>query len=122
MKIFQKGQAALEFLTTYAWVLLIILIMVGALAYFGILNPSKLFPDRCNFGSELGCMNYKIASNSLQLKLRNNVGNTIIIDAIAVSTKKNKLSCNSPIIGKTWEAGNIEDIAIVCDFTGVELA
>ena len=29
-----------EFLTTYGWAFLIILIMIGALAYFGILSPS----------------------------------------------------------------------------------
>ena len=50
----RKSQAALEFLTTYAWAFLIIIIMIGALAYFGVLSPSKLLPDRRNFGSEAG--------------------------------------------------------------------
>src|SRR3989338_6713281 len=50
-----KSQAALEFLTTYSWAFLVIIIMVGALAYFGVLSPSKLLPDRCNFGSEISC-------------------------------------------------------------------
>ncbi|MEK6868878.1 MAG: hypothetical protein AABX74_01500, partial [Nanoarchaeota archaeon] len=50
-----KAQAALEFLTTYAWAFLVIIIMIGALAYFGVLSPSKLLPDRCNFGPEVGC-------------------------------------------------------------------
>lgn len=50
-----KSQAALEFLTTYAWAFLVIIIMIGALAYFGVLSPSKLLPDRCNFGNEIGC-------------------------------------------------------------------
>jgi len=36
----KKGQAALEFLTTYGWAFLVILIMIGALSYFGVLNPS----------------------------------------------------------------------------------
>ena len=53
--MFRKSQAALEFLTTYAWAFLVILIMIGALAYFGMLSPSKLLPDRCNFGSEVSC-------------------------------------------------------------------
>ena len=36
----KKGEsAALEFLTTYGWAFLVILVMIGALAYFGILNP-----------------------------------------------------------------------------------
>ena len=32
----KKSQAALEFLTTYAWAFLVIIIMIGALAYFGV--------------------------------------------------------------------------------------
>ena len=50
----KKSQAALEFLTTYGWAFLIILIMIGALSYFGILSPSKLLPNRCNFGRKSG--------------------------------------------------------------------
>ena len=57
----KKSQAALEFLTTYAWAFLVILIMISALAYFGILRPSRLLPDRCNFGSQISCVDYKIA-------------------------------------------------------------
>lgn len=36
-----KGQAALEFLTTYGWAFLVILVMIGALTYFGVLAPAK---------------------------------------------------------------------------------
>ena len=47
----KRGQAALEFLTTYGWAFLVILIMIVALAYFGILNPENLVPENC-FGSD----------------------------------------------------------------------
>jgi len=33
----KKGQAALEFLMTYGWAFLVILVMIGALAYFGFI-------------------------------------------------------------------------------------
>jgi len=49
---YNKSQVALEFLATYGWAFLVILIMIAALSYFCILSPSKLPPDRCNFGSE----------------------------------------------------------------------
>ena len=29
--------------------------MIGSLAYFGILRPSRILPERCNFGAEIGC-------------------------------------------------------------------
>ena len=47
MKQNKKSQAALEFLTTYGWAFLVILIMIGALAYFGVLNPEKYPTDIC---------------------------------------------------------------------------
>ena len=37
----RRGQAALEFLTTYGWAFLVILVMIGALAYFGVLDPER---------------------------------------------------------------------------------
>jgi hypothetical protein len=54
----KKAQGALEFLMTYGWAFLVILIMIGALAYFGVLNPTKFLPDRCQFGSQILCKQY----------------------------------------------------------------
>ncbi|MEK6943302.1 MAG: hypothetical protein AABX00_04530 [Nanoarchaeota archaeon] len=85
----RKAQSALEFLTTYGWAFLIILIMIGALAYFGILSPSRLLPNRCNFGSEWGCVDYQVASgtSTVRLRLKNNLGEPITINNIAVGTE-----------------------------------
>jgi len=80
----KRGQAALEFLTTYGWAFLVILIMIGALAYFGILKPSRLLPERCTFGSEIGCQDFGLdtVNGNVTLRLKNSVGDTIIIDNI----------------------------------------
>ena len=83
-----NSQAALEFLTTYAWAFLVILIMIGALAYFGILKPSKILPDRCTFGVEFGCVDYRIAApgnDTFSLRLKNSVGEPIVIPAVATT-------------------------------------
>ena len=37
----KKSQAALEFLMTYGLAIIVVLIAIGALAYFGILSPCK---------------------------------------------------------------------------------
>lgn len=58
----KRGQAALEFLTTYGWAFLIILVMIGAFAYFDILNPQRLFPGKCQFQVGITCDQYKIAN------------------------------------------------------------
>ncbi|MEK6943074.1 MAG: fibrinogen-like YCDxxxxGGGW domain-containing protein [Nanoarchaeota archaeon] len=118
----KKSQAALEFLTTYGWAFLIILIMIGALSYFGILSPSKLLPNRCNFGPEIGCVDYSISSNGLQLRLKNNAGSPIIVDALNMTTANSiQLGCASNIIGSVWRTGETKDVPIICGFANFGL-
>ena len=119
MKRGVKAQAALEFLTTYGWAFLVILVMIAALAYFGILNPSKLLPDRCNFGTEIECMDYKITSGdagSINLRLKNNVGETITTTEIIASTDKTASLCTASDV-TNWPRGDVSDISFAdCDF------
>lgn len=46
---FKKSQAALEFLFTYGWAILVILVAIGALAYFGVLSPCKVYPESSDY-------------------------------------------------------------------------
>ncbi|MBN1792080.1 hypothetical protein JW826_00115 [Candidatus Woesearchaeota archaeon] len=86
----RKGQAALEFLTTYGWAFLVILIMIGALAYFGVLNPKNFLPSRCTFSPEVDCLESRIVADSgsgdpmVSFRFRNNVGATALFNASAV--------------------------------------
>jgi hypothetical protein len=74
----KKAQAALEFLTTYGWAFLVILVMIGALAYFGILSPSRFLPERCNVGPEFTCNEYMVDNTGLvKIRFTNNIGETI---------------------------------------------
>ena len=116
-----KAQAALEFLTTYGWAFLIILIMIGTLAYFGILNPSKLLPNRCNFGAEFQCLDYKIVNglaagdDTLNLRLKNSVGELIDVPAGDITLAKEDgtaYACTAPqgaVLG--WKLAEIKDLA-----------
>lgn len=51
----RKGQAATEFLFTYGWAIMVVLIMITGLAYLGILDFGKLLPDKCFFGAGISC-------------------------------------------------------------------
>jgi len=77
----RHGQAALEFLTTYGWAFLILLVMIGAIAYFGFLRPEKFLPDRCLAGAEFSCKDYRIdaTANTVTLLLNQQLGKTIWI-------------------------------------------
>lgn len=74
----RRGQAALEFLTTYGWAFLVILVMIGALAYFGVINPNKFLPERCTFQQELTCKDYQVLdTGSVKFYVTNNLGTGI---------------------------------------------
>jgi len=51
---FKKGQSAMEYLMTYGWAILIILIAVGALFSLGVFSPSV--PNTCQFNTPFMCM------------------------------------------------------------------
>ncbi|MEK6891876.1 MAG: hypothetical protein AABX25_01700, partial [Nanoarchaeota archaeon] len=111
-----KSQAALEFLTTYGWALLVILLMIGALAYFGILNPSKILPSRCNFGAEFQCTDYQISAtaNTFKLRLKNGVGEPISVSAATLGSEgSTQYACTltSPALPFTFSSGNISDFS-----------
>ena len=109
-----KAQAALEFLTTYGWAFLIIIIMIGTLAYFGILNPSKILPDRCSIGSEFECKDYQISAtaNTFKIKLKNNAGEPITIQSIDFSSESaTQYTCPDQVPSNptAWKSGEIVD-------------
>src|SRR3989338_8170279 len=86
----KKGQAALEFLMTYGWAILVVLVVIGALAYFGVLNPSILLPEKCTFGAGLGCQDFLItsesgAANSVALVLENGLGSSINVQKVTLT-------------------------------------
>jgi hypothetical protein len=79
-----KGQAALEFLMTYGWAILVVLIVIGALAYFGVLNPNILVPPKCTLETGLSCKDYRITEDKITLSLENGMGKGIVIQKVSV--------------------------------------
>jgi len=75
-KMFKKSQAAMEFLMTYGWAILVVLVAIGALAYFGVLSPDKFLPAKCVLPAGITCVDFKIdsATDKLTVVLRNGLG------------------------------------------------
>ena len=120
-EMFKKSQAALEFLTTYGWAFLIILIMIGALAYFGILSPSKVLPNRCSFGTEFTCLDHKLTAITLDLRLKNNVGEAIDVTDVDFETEaKEVFTCTNPTLPTSWKSGDVKELSFTaCDGGGL---
>jgi hypothetical protein len=50
-----RGQAAIEYLTTYGWAILALVIVTAVLISSGIFSPTYLVAEECNFGNTLKC-------------------------------------------------------------------
>jgi hypothetical protein len=80
-----KGQTAVEYLMTYGWAILIILIVAGVLAYYGIFAPQGfLGPTARGFGQVqvLNPWSLSSANGAMTINMENRVGGTIKITAI----------------------------------------
>jgi hypothetical protein len=80
----KRGQASLEFLMTYGWTIMVVLIAIGALSYFGVLSPDKFVPRRCALEPGLGCMDFKVNEDSVTVVLRSGKGEDITITDIKI--------------------------------------
>jgi len=91
-----KGQAAMEFMLTYGWAILVVLAAIGALAYFGVLSPDKFLPERCLFPSGIDCVDKAVIDTAddgvIQVALRNNIGYTMEVQSTITGTD----DCTSP--------------------------
>ncbi|MCF7861254.1 hypothetical protein K9M79_03325 [Candidatus Woesearchaeota archaeon] len=105
----KKGQAALEFLMTYGWAILVVLVVIGALSYFGVLNPTNLLPEKCALEIGLDCTDYIVTDGGLsangddeiKIKLTNGRGKDVYITAIWVAEVD--VSVDVDVIGLAWE-------------------
>lgn len=84
----------MEFLLTYGWAIVVVLVAISALAYFGVLDPGKFMPPRCDLPTGLSCLDHRVSfyqqfgsdKNRLELKVKNNLGSTIEISKIEVTS------------------------------------
>ena len=83
----KKGQAAMEFLMTYGWAILVVLIVIGALAYFGVLSPSTLLPEKCTFPVSLSCTDHTVGQAQITLIMLNGAGRDMVVKSISASSQ-----------------------------------
>ncbi len=88
MRLFSSrtGQASMEFLMTYGWAILVVLAVLAAIIYFGVLNPTMLIPERCSFSAGMNCENYQVVSNQIVLVLQNSQGRDMLVSRVAASS------------------------------------
>ena len=81
----RKGQAAMEFLMTYGWAILVVLAAIGALAYFGVLSPDRFLPDKCTANPPFACTEYKVNTTHVYFALQNSAGVDVTVTNVSIA-------------------------------------
>ncbi|VVB66360.1 Uncharacterised protein [Candidatus Gugararchaeum adminiculabundum] len=101
----KKGQAAMEYLMTYGWAILVIIIILAALLYLGILGPQTI--KSCTFsGSEIFCNTAKLTADptsttgvKLSLEVQNGAPKTINIVGVACTASATAPTMTGYVVG-----------------------
>ncbi len=70
----KKAQAAVETLMIYGVTIFIVMLAIGALIGFGVIDLGKLLPDKCDIPNAFTCEAAIVTQSSVQMQLKNVVG------------------------------------------------
>lgn len=63
---------------TYGWAILVVLVAIGALAYFGVLSPARFLPSSCTIGPGFACEDFQVTANGAwTINVRNGMGKAL---------------------------------------------
>jgi len=102
---FKKAQVAMEFLMTYGWAILVVIVVISALAYFGVLNPANLLPEKCTFPVSLDCVDFVVSDEGVSVVLQNGAGRDIKVSSISFTSDALSGVCESVGMDATLRNG-----------------
>ncbi len=107
----RKGQAALEFLMTYGWAFLVVLVLVGALAHFGVFDVGG--SEGCVVEAGFGCESSLVTDSSQKFVFRNDLGSDVVVSGASAVVKSSGDVVNCSVPGGTVGAG--DSFELVCE-------
>jgi hypothetical protein len=114
----RRAQAALEFLTTYGWAFIVILVMIGALAYFGVLSPSKVLPPKCIVEAGIDCRDYVIREGNFSIDLVNKKGDAMKwLNIVSITSDSNQAPIQGCMLANATSGMVSADAAFVLNCT-----
>ena len=112
----RKGQAAIEFISTYGFAFMALMITLAAINYMGFFNPSALRSQSCSLPRGLGCNDYTISTATppvglagpyLQMNVTNEYNVNITVTAITFTSNffVTPVLCNDNLPAANWPVG-----------------
>ena len=105
-----KEQASLEYLLTYGWAILVVLVAVMGLAYFGVLSPDNFSPSRCILPPGFNCLDFKVENDvatgngRITIRMQNSLGEDVSVLGISAG---NCGAVNTPLAMRNGESATV---------------
>ena len=111
----KKAQSALEYLLTYGWAILIVIIVGASLYALGVFNPGTFTGKRVTGFTQFQVVDHKVDTNTnVTLVFGNRLGKTVTLGDVTASYKT--VECNSSAIsGDTMGPNTQRTITLSCD-------
>jgi len=97
-----KGQTALEYLITYGWAILVILVVLAVLWYYGVFSPGKWAGESVSEGSAFKVVDKQLTGNTLTLILGDKTGGQTTISLVEAA---GDITGSSGAISQVIQAG-----------------
>ena len=104
-----KGQAAMEFLMTYGWTILAVIIVMGVLGYYSFFNTDRLLPDSTLLGPPFYGVTGSADEDSVNFGIRNNGDQSYTVTGVTVP------GCGTYTDSFTVARGATVDLSVQCD-------
>ena len=109
----KKSQAAFEFLSTYGWATVVVILAIGTVAYFGIPAIQKSLPTQCKLPSGITCLDHSFQNGKFSMYIRNNMGSPLLIQKIQA------VGCTTNYVFEYLENDESTTLTLDCtDFKG----
>ena len=83
-----RGQAAIEYLMTYGWAILAVIIAIGVLAYFGVFNQGDVVTSTVVVSPPFLAVSANVVENNgvpaVQVELSNRGGKSVFVKRVVV--------------------------------------
>ena len=118
----KKGQAAMEYLMTYGWAIVVLVVVIAALMATGAFNPSYLIAEECTLQPDLSCTGHVLyldtgGTPQLEFRISNGLGYDILLSGVSITTTNGDVydAYTLDLVGTKIEQGEATKISMELD-------
>jgi len=115
----KKAQGSLEFLMTYGWVIFVVLGVLAAFTFIGVLKPETFVTERCFMAPPLFCedVHFDALTGDVSLRIHNSFIEDINVNELQLSGREECYILLPNPNDKIIESDSYKEFVIDCDFT-----